>query len=210
MPAKMTKTAWDRGAKNALIVLSVILAFTLSVTGLVAWYSGRPFRTTLMQVFLILYVVLQSAFLIQWVRHRNSGGEVLLDCGPHPTRKLFFFNGLTFLVMGSGIAHQYLNLGWFSILIGAAAAAHFIILALGRLQIREGGVWQYWDLLPWSRIDEYEWSDDGTLLVKCKPKFGLAGYGALPVPPERKDEVDRLIQEKAGLQPANSSGESAG
>gem|GEM_PF-4621628 len=83
-------------------------------------------------------------------------------------------------------------------MIGAAIAAHFIILAMGRLQIREGGVWQYWDLLPWSRIAEYGWSDDGTLLVKCKRKFGLAGYGALPVPPERKDEVDRLIQEKSG------------
>jgi len=113
MPAKMTKFAWDRGAKNALIVMSVILAFTLSITGLFALFSGRPFQTTLMQVFLILYVVLGSVFLIQWARHRNSGGKVLLDCGPHPTRKLFFFNGLTFLVMGSAIAQKYLNLGWF-------------------------------------------------------------------------------------------------
>jgi hypothetical protein len=73
-------------------------------------------------------------------------------------------------------------------------SVYWLIMAGGRLQARENGVWQYWGLLPWSKIESYHWANDCTLLVKARGPLSFLGRGALPVPPEYKDAFDQLLQ----------------
>ena len=67
-------------------------------------------------------------------------------------------------------------------------------MATGRLQIREGGLWTYWGLLRWEKIESLQWSGDSTLMVKAKSRLPFLGRGALPVPPEQKQAVNELLQ----------------
>ena len=67
-------------------------------------------------------------------------------------------------------------------------------MAFGRLQIREGGLWQYWGLLRWDKIEFYQWSGDSTLVLKAKSHLPFLGRGALPIPPEDKQAIEELLQ----------------
>jgi hypothetical protein len=202
MPASMTKSAWNRGAKNALICGGGVLALWLGLTGLVALIGGKSFAESRATGFVILWGLLFVWFFAAWYRGRTSGGPVLLDCGPHPTRSLFLLNAFTFLVIGMSVSRSLLNLGYFSPVFGLTFSLYWIVMATGRLQVREKGIWQYWSLLPWNKIQEYHWTDDGTLMLQTTGPLGIFTYGALPVPPERKEDFERLLSDKRGVHPA--------
>jgi hypothetical protein len=70
----------------------------------------------------------------------------------------------------------------------------WLIMAGGRLQVRENGVWQFCGLLRWDKIKSYHWADDCTLLVRARGPVAFLRRGALPVPPEYKDAFDQLLQ----------------
>ena len=113
-----------------------------------------------------------------------------------PTRRelCFLFNAALFLVMGlsGGLRGGSLSksLALASPVLGISFGVYFLIMATGRLQIREGGIWQYWGLLRWDKIESLQWSGDFTLLVKAKTRLPFLGRGALPIPPEQK-QADR-------------------
>jgi hypothetical protein len=73
-----------------------------------------------------------------------------------------------------------------------AFSAYMLIMAFGRLQVTENGIWQYWWLLPWRKIAAYRWADDNTLLVTSKARL-LFLRGALPVPSARQRAVDNIL-----------------
>jgi hypothetical protein len=77
---------------------------------------------------------------------------------------------------------------------GASFAVYFLIMATERLQIREGGLWMYWGLLRWEKIEFLQWRGDSTLLLKAKSRLPFLGRGALPVPPEQKQAINELLQ----------------
>jgi hypothetical protein len=64
-----------------------------------------------MATFGVILVLVFAWFFVAWLYGRNSGGKVLVDCGPHPTRKLFLLNAVIFLVIGvsSGLAASSLS-----------------------------------------------------------------------------------------------------
>jgi hypothetical protein len=78
-------------------------------------------------------------------------------------------------------------------------AAYWLIMASGRLQIRRDGLWQYWGLLRWDKIESCRWGGDSTLLVQAKSPLPFLGRGALPVPPEDKQAVDALLQKHCSV-----------
>ncbi len=198
MPARMTPTAWGRGATNALICGLICLVCWLLVAVLISSVFHRSLSDSSWLAFAILWGLIFLLFLGTWLFGLNAGGRVLLDCGPHPTRVLFLFNAALWLVMGlTGVmtfGSLFGSLRLFSPMCGASFAVYFLIMATGRLQIREGGLWQYWGLLRWDKIESLQWSGDFTLLVKGKTRFPLFGRGALPVPPEQKQAVEELLQ----------------
>ena len=78
---------------------------------------------------------------------------------------------------------------------GITFGIYFLITATGRLEFREEGIWQYWGLLPWSKIEACRWSGDYTLLLQAKTRFALMGRGAL-ARPSRAEGRDRRSAEE--------------
>ncbi len=204
MPAKMTSTAWERGFKNMLICsVGVLVSYAATMAVVVLFFqksAGDAF-------YIAVSVVCGGAFLAflaGGIYGRATAGPVLLDCGPHPTRWLFFINAVVFLFMG--------GMGWYTgkssaVALGVSGpvflvscAAFWLVAAAGRLQIRKNGIWQYWGLLRWGRIDSYEWAEDATLLVKARGLLALS-RGALPVPPEHRRAVAELLAKHCSVPP---------
>ena len=102
MPARMTVTAWRRGTINALIWSLILLVGWLLVAELISSVSHYSFTESFWLAWAFLWGLTFLLFLGTWLYGLNSGGRILLDCGPHPTRILFLINAAVFLAMGFG------------------------------------------------------------------------------------------------------------
>ncbi len=206
MPAQMTSTAGAQGVKNALICGSAMLVvFCLATAAVVLIFQQSIWRSAGIAWGAICVLAL-AAFVASWLHGRSVRGNVLLDCGPHPTRILFLVEAAAFLIMGVSFGMDpVLKLidgpdansasSWFGIglpVMMFAFVPYWLVMAGGRLQVREGGVWQYWGLLRWEKIASYRWASDATLVVRGKGLFSFF-QGALPVPPEHKQAVEELL-----------------
>lgn len=207
MPPRMTNAAWQRGCMNAIIcgvgVLGVIgvLAFGISAT------TGRTLRDSGAMAFAIFWVAIFAAFVTTFLIGRAKRGAILLDCGHHPTRALFLLNAaiFAFLGLGGGFAsNTFDTVGIASGLFGITFSVFWILISFGRLQIVEKGIWQYWNLLKWQKLESYEWHGDATptLALQTKTKFPFLGRGALPVPAEHREAVFKLLEQYAAQKDA--------
>lgn len=203
MPARMTVTAWRRGATNAMIWFSILLVSWLLVAKLISSVSHYSFAVSFWLAWTLLWVLTFSLFLATWLYGLNAGGPVLLDCGPHPTRVLFLINAVVFVAMGLGgtfVGSSFSkSLAIASPVLGVSFGIFWLIMATGRLQIREAGLWQYCGLLRWDNIESCQWSGDSTLLLKAKSRFPFLGRGALPVPPEDKQAINELLHKHCSV-----------
>ena len=199
----MTATALGRGATNALICGLIFLVGWLLVTKLISSVSHYSFTVSFWLAWAFLWGLTFLLFLGTWLYGLNAGGRVLLDCGPHPARVLFLINAALFLAMGLGgtfVGSSFSkSLAIASPLLGIAFGIFWLIMASGRLQIREGGLWQYCGLLRWDKIESCQWSGDSTLVLKAKTRFPFLGRGALPVPPEDKQAINELLQKHCSV-----------
>jgi hypothetical protein len=198
MPARITTTVWRRGATNALIWGVILLVGWLLFAKVISSVSHLPLGESFWLSWVFLWGLIFLLFLGTWLYGLNSGGRILLDCGPHPTRLLFLINAALFVTMGlggtmtAGSLSKTLPLA--SPVLGISFGIYWLIMASGRRQIREGGLWQYWGLLRWDKIESCRWSGDSTLMVKAKTRLPFLGRGALPIPPEQKQAIDELLQ----------------
>jgi hypothetical protein len=206
MPAQMTSTAWGQGVKNASIMMTAILVVYGITTAAIVLIFEQPIFRSLGVSGGALCVLAQLVFFGTWFHGRSVAGRVLLDCGRHPTWWLFLVNAVIFALTGllNGM-DPILKLiegpdaaslpSWFGIglpVMMISFVPYWFVMAGGRLQLREGGVWQYWGLLRWEKIASYRWASDATLLVKAKGLFSFF-QGALPVAPEQKQAVEELL-----------------
>jgi len=70
---------------------------------------------------------------------------------------------------------------------GIASAVYWLIVATGRLQVHENGLWIYWDLVQWRKIRSYRWAPDATLMFQARLR------GAVPVPQAHRKSFDILL-----------------
>ena len=156
----------------------------LLVAMLISSVSHQPRTESLWLAWAFLWGLIFLLFLGTWLYGLNAGGRVLLDCGPHPTRVLFLINAALFLAMGFGGSLLGSSLSKsFAIaspVFGISFGIYWLIMASGRLQIREGGLWQYWGLLRWDKIESCRWSEDSTLIVKAKTRLPFLGRALCP------------------------------
>lgn len=203
MPAQMTATAWDQGIKNALLCgIGVVVSWC--IIAVAVWqFSGQPLLDSFGVAFAVLWGLTFLVFLGTWLYGRTTAGRVLLDCGPHQTRWLFLINAILFLVMGvlggSWATSVSKAFGIVGPVFGMSFAAYWLVMASGRLQVRESGIWAYWGLLRWAKIGSYRWADDSTLVVRSKVAFSLM-QGALPVPTEHRQSVDGFLNKHCSAQ----------
>ncbi len=184
MPARMTATALGRGAINALIWGLIFLVGWLLVAMMISSVSHQPRTVSFWLAWSFLWGLIFLLFLGTWLYGLNSGGRVLLDCGPHPTRVAFLINAVLFLALGLGgtlaVSSLPKSFAIASPVLGISFGIYWLILASGRLQIREGGLWQYWGLLRWDKIESCRWSGDSTLMVKAKTHLPFLGRAHCP------------------------------
>lgn len=197
----LTKAARRRGMKNAAIVAVAMYSFV----GAVSVTMSKLFQVDMLfavgGTFGVLCAIVFPAFFISMLIGRALAGDVLLDCGPHPARKRFFT--MSVLLFLSAICTLVVSTDAFAILIFlflSTFAAFFLTASKGRLRFCENGVWQYWSLLRWRKIESYRWegTEDATLMLQAKTWFASMGRGALPVVIEQKDDVDALMQRNVG------------
>ncbi|MCY2990437.1 MAG: hypothetical protein NTY19_21550 [Planctomycetota bacterium] len=204
MSPQMTSTAWNQGAKNALLCAVGFLLAWLSLAVVFLLATGQSLSASFALAFAVLWCLIFLAFVWTWLYGRRSAGRVLLDCGPHPTRKLFLFHAVLFLLLGltGGFSVSSVSklLGIAGPVFGVSFAAYWLIMATGRLQVRENGLWQYYGLLRWNKIASYRWAEDATLLVRSKGSSAWF-HGALPVPPEHRQAVEELLSKHCSTQP---------
>ncbi len=192
MSAKMTPTAWSQGAKNAAICGVGVLVLWGLLTAVFSLVVDGPLAPYI--AFTAICVVSLFAFFVHWLYAGFISGLVLVDCGLHPTWKLSLFQAAVFLILGLTAAVAIDPI--LGPLFGNAFAVYWLIVAGGRLQVRENGLWQYHGLLRWSKIGSYAWSPDGTLVITHRA--WLPSKGALPVPPEHREAVDQLLSRYCG------------
>lgn len=206
MAEGMTKTAAAQGAKNALICTVGMVIVLLAMTSMVAVVTGKSILESFVVASVGLWVVVFLGFLGVWIVGRQARGPVLLDCCPFPERKraLFAAANMIFVGVTTG-AYQLVAAPNRVGLVGSGLIITFsffsLIMATGRLQVRENGIWIYASLLRWRRIESYRWAEDGTLMLVVQTGIlPLLSRGALPIPREHILAVDRLLEEHIGAE----------
>ncbi len=204
MPAKMKSTAWEQGFWNLPICAVGVLVFHAIITVVVALVFHKSAGDAIAIAYTVLWVFFDLAFLAACIYGRATAGPVLLDCGRHPIRLLFLIAAIILLLDGvAGWISGRSSAAWYGVsgpVFLISFAAFFFIIATGRLQVREKGLWQYWGLLRWSKIGSYHWDDDSNLLLRPKGFLGLL-RGALFVPPKHKQAVAELLARHCPAQP---------
>lgn len=206
MHARMTSATWRRGFKNAIICSAVVVVFLGILTSVISVIFQQSMRDSYGTALIIFVVISFSAFFFNWLYGKKQSGSLLLDCGPHPTRKLFIIVAAIFLLLGVYGSVDFFANDFHSHLVEVSLSfflfsGYFLMLAVGRLQIREQGIWQYWSLLKWRKIENYHWEGetDSALMLQVKTKFPFLARGALPVAAEHKDAIGELIKKNVAV-----------
>lgn len=201
-------TAWRRGAINAALCMSGLIVVCIVVALGLSLFIHRDRRELLFMAFCFVAALTLVAFPVAWLRDVCTKGQIVFDCGPHPARLLFFFNCVIMAVLGvvacfstTFLAPSYLRYG---LAFAFASSLFNLILAFGRLQVTENGIWQYWGLLRWREVASWHWAKDNTLLLTATGRFAFLRRGALPVPPQCRDAVDDLLSRYCPVQGSNN------
>ncbi len=105
----MTSAAWKRGIKNAWRCGALVWTVQGGLALVINWLTQQGMTLSFVWAFGVSWVIAFTGFCASWIVGliaRGTTGEMLLDCGPHPTRKLFLLYGATFAIGGvaSGLA----------------------------------------------------------------------------------------------------------
>ena len=175
-----------------------VLGMWLTIRCLVSLVSGMTPADSSGIAFAIFWVGCLVALFRGWLRGLSRRGELLLDCGGHPTRWLFLAHAVFYFLAGVTSSLFYFNdrIGQWGTFFTFSFAAYWVLMGTGRLGIHTHGIWAYWGLMPWKRVKEYSWADDGTLIVKTSGPIGYLMRGAIPVPVERVDEFKQLLVQR--------------
>ena len=191
MPTQFTSTAQSQGRKNVLICAIGSLVLWLAITTAVSYLPGRTFVGSFDLSFALLGVAIFLLFIGTWLYGLSTRGAVLLDCGPHPQRRNFVaiaaISVMAALAVGSAATTSSSLLIAASPFFGIASAVYWLIVATGRLQVHENGLWIYWDLVQWRKIRSYRWAPDATLMFQARFR------GAVPVPQAHRKSFDILL-----------------
>jgi hypothetical protein len=208
--AKMAPVERRQAARIVLIYGMVVLVKWCVITAAISLIFHQPLFDSFGLALAVSAGLTLLGFLATWLYGRMAAGGVLLDCGPLRSPNQLLVVAVLFLILGvimgltSGMtsileliggeapsASRLSGVVWPAILI--SGVPFWLVLASGRLQVREGGLWLYGNLLRWSKIRSHHWTNDATLLLRRKSLFPWSQEGALHFPPEHKQAVDELL-----------------
>jgi hypothetical protein len=200
----MTSTAYRQRVRNGLVVGACLMVMQFLIGGTIWQATGTTFSESFSTAVDLVTGSLFAGFLTAWLHGRQAGGRSLLDCGPYPYRKSCLvgavFLPLIFLV--HGVTDDSPANVFRVVVLPVLVALYCLVMAGGQLQVRQNGIWQYWRLLRWVRIESYRWADDGTWLVNVRG-FSFFRLRALQVSPEQRDAFDALLQKHCPVEDTN-------
>lgn len=137
-----------------------------------------------------IWLFLAAVILYQ----RARAGRLLLDLGPAPKRAVYVLVTSLFVLLGVLGLRDGGPEGPFWL-----GAALWSAMQIGRLQIREAGIWKSDGLIRWPDIAGYTAEESGTVRLQArhcivKPK--------LRVPEARREEFFQVLKERAALSAA--------
>jgi hypothetical protein len=177
----------------------ICAVFVFALSGLLYWLlitvTALPRMNALFFAFMIPFAASLFVVLASWIRGIQLRGTLIIDCGPHPGRRIFLFNTVMFLALG--LSGSVIRVGATAPIFMTLFAAYWVFMATGRFSVYSGALWVYHILLPWDKISDYSWTPDNTLMLRSTGLFSWS-RSAVPVPAERVDEVKRLLAEHIG------------
>jgi len=188
--------------KRSLVYVAIGMALLLAVLFAVSLI----FEQSLWDSFPIASAVLTGCLclgsVVMWIYGHSIRGPVLLDCGAHPQKWLFL--GMAVLGLFSCIlsasfdvlepdSEKGLTTGFLFGLCGVFAAVYSLMEGLGRLEIRENGIWAYRRLIKGDSLRSHRWHSDDTLVLRWDSWIPSGGTQSVPVPPEHRDFVKELL-----------------
>jgi hypothetical protein len=177
--------------------LSGVIAFALSTI------VQKPTEDLLGLVLVVTLATAVSMVFLNWLRGMIRSGARLLDCGPISYRTLrlvlagFALVWGSYLLILSLLDESDIELALTLLLLGATN----LIYASGRLQIRENGIWAYFRLHRWAKIQSYEWDGkaESRLVFHTKANLPLLERESLPIREEQKELIDELLRSRIGV-----------
>jgi hypothetical protein len=152
----------------------------------------------------IFGVTIYVLFLISWFRNRTNAGKILLDLIPYPNKTLARILGVLFIFLGFSGTYSFAGrnseYAWLvSSLVGLGMGTYQILMSFTHLRVHENGILAYADLVKWEKIESFEWisGNQQAYTLKLKYKGRLPGFmraGALPVPVEKKAELEKILE----------------
>jgi hypothetical protein len=206
--AQAVRRTGSRATNNWLLPVTLLVAFLVTVQA-VFDHLTTGLQDRVASVAFLLGAIFFWGFIAQRVWRTSQAGPLLLDLGRLPHRRLWFF-GICSAIGVLAVAQSVMNwrssgfhgtrglaetLFWLTLTIEALTAV------LSRLQIRENGIFPFFELIEWERIDSHEWAGErGEQLIinlrRRMPFFGLVpGKVIAPVPAEHEERVERLLAE---------------
>jgi hypothetical protein len=104
VPSQMTSTAYRQGARNAIACTTGFLVMWFLIGGAIRHFTGIPVIQSFAISFGLLLGLALMGFMAGSIYGGLAGGKTLLDCGAHPSRKLFLANAVIFLIVGLSVA----------------------------------------------------------------------------------------------------------
>jgi hypothetical protein len=177
--------------------------FLILLSKAIASITGMDGLDSFSLVVAVCGIPVMVSFFMDWLIGRSLRGSTLLDCGQHPNQADAIMC-VILCALGVAIAVMGTMSIWFRIeflAISVATAIQCQIIATGRLQIRESGIWQYSRLLSWGRIESFAWAKDSTLSLTVWRGFAFSERVELPIPTEHIETVSQLLQEHCATWP---------
>lgn len=183
--------------------LFLFVLFFFALCGVLLWlcsgWLGGAESGKWPRAFLIGFCLSLVGALMYWGLGKATAGRLLDDFGPFPHRRSYLLSGALFLVIGvaawAAAPPATLDLTtWkhnllFIYLAAPVLGVSNMIVGLGRLQVRERGLWVYFQLAPWRRMRDVVW--DGNVL-----RYRQVFQSTVPVPVERLETFRELVEQR--------------
>ena len=189
------------GASNKLkfscvVFTTPVTALTLICTSL----TGISLKESLLAASAGICAIILMLGAWYLSKEQKKRGHLLLDCGPTPSREGFLLNAILIAFIGTGVGFLLDasgKVGEAACLVLTLSCSLFWLLAsMGRFQIVDNGIWQYWSLLSWHRIVSYQWHGDSSeiLILNVATSHPYLEQCSIIVPPKHRNAVSDLLR----------------
>lgn len=200
----MPASAMQQGYKNALITFVIMAAIFGLIWSMLFFGFGQSSGNSLFFSWIIIGVAIYILVIISWFRNRSKAGKILLDLIPYPNKTLSLIVGVLVIILGFSGTYSFMwkdsEYSWLiSSIIGLCIGTYQIFMSFSHIRVHENGILAYVDLVKWEKVESFEWisGNKQAHTLKLKYKGGLPGFmreGALPVPVEKKPELELILE----------------